>query len=173
MEDVWCMQTMSNEKPWFSTVRPFDRCSFFSCLDKTMCLEVLYLILYSTVIELYVHHKNSNHIIFKVKSNKTNCMCVNVYWRSNLHEFKWRRCVKDVPDSSTSWFLLVRTLWPRYPFVLRGVRLLGIDATLPWNVPGYSDDPSTWRRHRQLRLDVWKRLEQLATAQAQHKKEHD
>ena len=52
------------------------------------------------------------------------------------------------------------------------MRLLGIDATLPWNVPGYSDDPSTWRRHRQLRLDVWKRLEQLATAQAQHKKEH-
>lgn len=52
------------------------------------------------------------------------------------------------------------------------MRLLGIDATLPWNVPGYSDDPSTWRRHRQLRLDVWKRLEQLATAQAQHNKEH-
>ncbi len=61
----------------------------------------------------------------------------------------------------------------RYPFVLRGVRLLGIDATLPWNVPGYGDDPSTWRRHRQLRLDVWKRLEQLATAQAQHKTEQD
>eukprot|EP00435_Cladocopium_sp_Y103_P060145 s241_g21.t3 len=47
-----------------------------------------------------------------------------------------------------------------YPFVLRGVRLLGIDATLPWNVPGYSDDPAVWQRHRQFRLDVWKRIEQ-------------
>lgn len=53
-----------------------------------------------------------------------------------------------------------------YPFVLRGVRLLGIDATLPWNVPGYSDDPAVWQRDRQFRLDVWKRIEQAASLEA-------
>ena len=24
-----------------------------------------------------------------------------------------------------------------YPFILRGVRVLGVDSTLPWNVAGY------------------------------------
>lgn len=47
------------------------------------------------------------------------------------------------------------------------MRLLGIDATLPWNVPGYSDDPAVWQRHRQFRLDVWKRIEQAASLEAE------
>lgn len=46
-----------------------------------------------------------------------------------------------------------------YPFVLRGVRLLGVDSTLPWDVEGYDADPATWQRHRRERLAIWSRLE--------------
>eukprot|EP00930_Biecheleria_cincta_P047707 TRINITY_DN33131_c0_g1_i1.p1 TRINITY_DN33131_c0_g1~~TRINITY_DN33131_c0_g1_i1.p1 ORF type:complete len:409 (+),score=83.13 TRINITY_DN33131_c0_g1_i1:43-1269(+) len=46
-----------------------------------------------------------------------------------------------------------------YPFVLRGVRLLGVDSTLPWRCAGMGDDPSEWQRNRQYRLEVWRRLE--------------
>uniref|UniRef100_A0A6U6QBK3 Enoyl reductase (ER) domain-containing protein n=1 Tax=Zooxanthella nutricula TaxID=1333877 RepID=A0A6U6QBK3_9DINO len=46
-----------------------------------------------------------------------------------------------------------------YPFVLRGVRLLGVDSTLPWNVEGFDDDPDTWLQHRRERLALWSRLE--------------
>lgn len=45
-----------------------------------------------------------------------------------------------------------------YPFILRGVRLLGVDSTLPWNVEGYDPDPVKWERARQERLEIWRRL---------------
>lgn len=45
-----------------------------------------------------------------------------------------------------------------YPFILRGVRLLGIDTTLPWDVDGYEEDPETWLRYREERLRLWARL---------------
>jgi len=47
-----------------------------------------------------------------------------------------------------------------YPFVLRGIRLLGVDSTLPWNVEGFDDDPAAWEKYRQERLVIWQRLEQ-------------
>lgn len=55
----------------------------------------------------------------------------------------------------------------RYPFVLRGIRLIGVDATLPWNVPGYPGDVATWRRDREKRLEIWRRLDELKLHQAQ------
>ncbi|CAK9116253.1 unnamed protein product [Durusdinium trenchii] len=53
-----------------------------------------------------------------------------------------------------------------YPFVLRGIRLIGVDATLPWNVPGYPGDVATWRRDREKRLEIWRRLDELKLHQA-------
>lgn len=53
-----------------------------------------------------------------------------------------------------------------YPFILRGIRLLGIDATLPWNVAGYDTDPAVWEANRQERLEIWSRLEQDLTSHA-------
>mmetsp|Transcript_34594 Transcript_34594/g.80180 ORF Transcript_34594/g.80180 Transcript_34594/m.80180 type:complete len:223 (-) Transcript_34594:116-784(-) len=57
-----------------------------------------------------------------------------------------------------------------YPFILRGVRLLGVDSTLPWAVCGYhdfqQDDPDAsndWAAaavaHRAERLRIWDALE--------------
>lgn len=46
-----------------------------------------------------------------------------------------------------------------YPFVLRGVRLLGVDSTLPWNVAGFTSERADWERHREERLAIWRRLE--------------
>ncbi|EOD05023.1 hypothetical protein EMIHUDRAFT_107474 [Emiliania huxleyi CCMP1516] len=31
-----------------------------------------------------------------------------------------------------------------YPFILRGVRLLGVDQTMPYDLEGYPDDPQRW-----------------------------
>lgn len=47
-----------------------------------------------------------------------------------------------------------------YPFVLRGIRLLGVDSTLPWNVAGYDEEEGrpAWERHRQERLNIWENL---------------
>ena len=45
-----------------------------------------------------------------------------------------------------------------YPFILRGVRLLGVDSTLPWNCPGYETDPETWQLYREERQHLWQRL---------------
>ncbi|CAJ1328828.1 unnamed protein product [Effrenium voratum] len=39
-----------------------------------------------------------------------------------------------------------------YPFVLRGVRLLGVDSTLPWDVEGLGEDVEEWQRNRRERL---------------------
>ena len=51
--------------------------------------------------------------------------------------------------------------------MLRGIRLIGVDATLPWNVPGYPGDVATWRRDREKRLEIWRRLDELKLHQAQ------
>lgn len=56
-----------------------------------------------------------------------------------------------------------------YPFVLRGVRLLGVDSTLPWNVEGYSQDPEDWELQRQERLSLWSRLESDMPVDALHR----
>jgi len=45
-----------------------------------------------------------------------------------------------------------------YPLILRGVRILGIDTTLPWDVDGYEEDPETWLKYREERLRLWERL---------------
>lgn len=45
-----------------------------------------------------------------------------------------------------------------YPFILRGIWLMGIDSTLPWNVKGYDDNPKTWRSNRQTRLYMWREM---------------
>lgn len=37
-----------------------------------------------------------------------------------------------------------------FPFILRGVRLLGVDSTLPWRVEGYPDDEARWQEWRQV-----------------------
>ena len=44
-----------------------------------------------------------------------------------------------------------------YPFILRGVRLLGVDSTLPFNVEGYN--PEENRRWLEERQRIWKRLD--------------
>lgn len=48
-----------------------------------------------------------------------------------------------------------------YPFILRGVRLLGVDSTLPWNVPGYPLERERWEAYRCERLALWEQLAQL------------
>ena len=47
-----------------------------------------------------------------------------------------------------------------YPFILRGLRLLGIDSTLPWNVlgMGYPEDVASWEKYREERIAVWAAL---------------
>eukprot|EP01059_Diplonema_ambulator_P004097 TRINITY_DN13788_c0_g1_i3.p1 TRINITY_DN13788_c0_g1~~TRINITY_DN13788_c0_g1_i3.p1 ORF type:complete len:359 (+),score=105.10 TRINITY_DN13788_c0_g1_i3:48-1124(+) len=45
-----------------------------------------------------------------------------------------------------------------YPFILRGVRLLGVDSTMPWNCPGYEEDEESWIRYREERMMLWQRL---------------
>jgi len=52
-----------------------------------------------------------------------------------------------------------------YPFILRGVRLLGVDATLPWNVQGFPADPALWRKWRKERLELWAELAALLTTE--------
>ena len=44
-----------------------------------------------------------------------------------------------------------------YPFILRGIRLLGVDSTLPYNVEGYpEEDNEKWLQER---TRIWTRLE--------------
>eukprot|EP01060_Flectonema_neradi_P010388 TRINITY_DN17471_c0_g1_i1.p1 TRINITY_DN17471_c0_g1~~TRINITY_DN17471_c0_g1_i1.p1 ORF type:complete len:352 (+),score=63.14 TRINITY_DN17471_c0_g1_i1:49-1104(+) len=45
-----------------------------------------------------------------------------------------------------------------YPFILRGIRLLGVDSTMPWNCPGYETDPDMWQFYRNERQHLWARL---------------
>lgn len=42
-----------------------------------------------------------------------------------------------------------------YPLILRGVRLLGVDQTMPWDIEGYPKDPERWEVWRQERKDLW------------------
>lgn len=45
-----------------------------------------------------------------------------------------------------------------YPLILRGIRLLGVDSTLPYNVEGYPEEGNeTWLDERRR---IWARLEQ-------------
>jgi len=48
-----------------------------------------------------------------------------------------------------------------YPFILRGVRLLGVDSTLPWNLEGYPQQPHMWEAYRAERLDLWAQVARL------------
>ena len=48
-----------------------------------------------------------------------------------------------------------------YPLILRGIRLLGVDSTLPWNIEGYPTDKARWLKYRQERLDIWEQLSEL------------
>lgn len=48
-----------------------------------------------------------------------------------------------------------------YPFILRGIRLLGIDSTLPWNVDGYPAQRERWEAYRLERLALWAQLAHL------------
>jgi acrylyl-CoA reductase (NADPH) len=45
-----------------------------------------------------------------------------------------------------------------YPFILRGVRLLGVDSTLPHNVVGYPSDERTQTAFLEERLRTWRAL---------------
>ena len=42
-----------------------------------------------------------------------------------------------------------------YPLILRGVRLLGVDQTLPWDVDGYPADRARWEAWRKEKLAMW------------------
>lgn len=42
-----------------------------------------------------------------------------------------------------------------YPLILRGVRLLGVDSTLPWDVEGYPRDVARWAEWRSERERLW------------------
>ena len=42
-----------------------------------------------------------------------------------------------------------------YPLILRGVRLLGVDSTLPWNIAGYPKDAARWQEWREEREELW------------------
>jgi acrylyl-CoA reductase (NADPH) len=48
-----------------------------------------------------------------------------------------------------------------YPFILRGIRLLGVDSTLPWNVDGYPAQRERWEAYRLERLTLWGQLAHL------------
>jgi acrylyl-CoA reductase (NADPH) len=45
-----------------------------------------------------------------------------------------------------------------YPFILRGVRLLGVDSTLPCRVEGWPNDPASEEEYREERRRIWTRL---------------
>lgn len=45
-----------------------------------------------------------------------------------------------------------------YPFILRGVRLLGVDSTLPYKVAGWPDDDLSQQAYLEERRRIWFRL---------------
>eukprot|EP00747_Dinoflagellata_sp_TGD_P219216 gnl/TRDRNA2_/TRDRNA2_91366_c1_seq2.p1 gnl/TRDRNA2_/TRDRNA2_91366_c1~~gnl/TRDRNA2_/TRDRNA2_91366_c1_seq2.p1 ORF type:complete len:213 (-),score=34.00 gnl/TRDRNA2_/TRDRNA2_91366_c1_seq2:41-679(-) len=45
-----------------------------------------------------------------------------------------------------------------YPFILRGVRLLGVDSTLPFKVAGWPDDDASREAYLDERSRIWERL---------------
>jgi len=53
-----------------------------------------------------------------------------------------------------------------YPFILRGVRLLGVDSTLPWDVEGYPADHQRWSEWRKERECLWALLAESMSAVA-------
>ena len=59
-----------------------------------------------------------------------------------------------------------------YPFILRGIRLLGIDQTMPWDVDGYPQDPKRWKAWRQERIDIWNFLNEKLNKDKLHRLIH-
>ena len=53
-----------------------------------------------------------------------------------------------------------------YPLILRGVRLLGVDSTLPWNVDGYPAERERWEAYRAERLQLWERCGEVLGSDA-------
>ena len=53
-----------------------------------------------------------------------------------------------------------------FPLILRGVRLLGVDSTMPWNLAGYPQDAARWQRWRDERLDLWRTMAECVPAAA-------
>ena len=49
---------------------------------------------------------------------------------------------------------------------LRGVRLLGVDQTMPWGIDGYPQDVERWRGWRRERLKIWEDLADTITPEA-------
>ena len=50
-----------------------------------------------------------------------------------------------------------------FPFILRGVRLLGVDSTLPWNLAGYPKDEARWRGWQRERHELWQTMADCLT----------
>jgi acrylyl-CoA reductase (NADPH) len=53
-----------------------------------------------------------------------------------------------------------------FPFILRGVRLLGVDSTMPWNIAGYPADRERWECWQRERHALWEELEATITPEA-------
>ena len=53
-----------------------------------------------------------------------------------------------------------------YPFILRGVRLLGVDSTLPWDWEGYPMERERWVEWQRERRIVWDLLAESLSPQA-------
>lgn len=50
-----------------------------------------------------------------------------------------------------------------YPLILRGVRLLGVDQTMPWDLEGYPQDRERWAEWRDERQRMWSLLGECLT----------
>ena len=48
-----------------------------------------------------------------------------------------------------------------YPLILRGVRVLGVDQTMPWDLEGYPRDSERWAEWRAERQQMWRLLAEL------------
>ena len=53
-----------------------------------------------------------------------------------------------------------------YPFILRGVRLLGVDSTLPWDLEGYPLERERWVEWQRERRTIWELLAESLSPQA-------
>ena len=53
-----------------------------------------------------------------------------------------------------------------YPFILRGVRLLGVDSTQPWDLEGYPMERERWVEWQRERRIVWELLAESLSPQA-------
>ena len=53
-----------------------------------------------------------------------------------------------------------------FPFILRGVRLLGVDSTMPWNLSGYPKDEERWRGWQRERQELWQTMADCLSPEA-------